>query len=94
MAMSDDELNGLAKAPSAILDQMRDMAELQRLQNEQLAAMQNQLAEEQAKRQALETKLGEQQERMEAGHVHYKMPKMSAEQEWNLLLNDPRGVLG
>ena len=79
----------------AILQQMRQMAELQKAQHQALMAMKEQLAQQQEANEKLTVELAKHQQKREEGGVHYKLPAgMSEEQQWSLMLNDPRGLLG
>ncbi len=81
--------------PPEILAQMQEMAQLQKLQNQTMLAMKDQLDQEKAERVKLEAALVAQEQKINDGQVHYKMPSdLSEDQVWNLMVNDPRGVLG
>ncbi len=81
--------------PPAVLAQMQQMMELQQLQQQNMLAMKQQLELERSERKKLEETVATQNQQKLDGQVHYQMPaNLSEEQQWNLALNDPNGLLG
>lgn len=79
----------------AVQAQLAQMAELQRAQHQTMLAMKEQLEAERAERVKLQAQLEEQAKKVDDGQVHYKMPaQITEEQQWNLMVNDPNGLLG
>lgn len=96
-----EELEAFAKAvvhphpQEAVLKELQEFSIKQAQHHRDLLALQEKLDRQARENEKLAVQLAEAKKHQETGGVHYKLPAgLSEEQKWNLMVNDPYGLLG